>query len=148
MANESTPFATILNTTDEAFEGIVKTMSSFPLFDGMTNEDKMLFALALGYHEGLKPELKRPRNLTRAEYLSDKFKAVANAINLADAGFENTEVVRDRKAASSLVERYDNGGFQLLEGEVTELSDAEAVADDYVARMDEMYEEYTGEKID
>ena len=60
-------------------------------------------------------------------------------------GFGSPDVLRDRKRSFKIAEQYANGGLHLLEGEVTGNIDTETTANELIAEMGDLWDEWFGE---
>ena len=107
-----------------------------------------LYAMALGWDKGMNPEIDKPSSggFIRSESFSPKLTTLINAIHYAVVGFESPDSLRDHKAAFKLAEQYANGGFHLLEGELSGKADTEVTANDLIAEMNEKWQSWFGEK--
>ncbi len=68
-------------------------------------------------------------------------------MRFAESGFDDPDVLQDENGTFDLIERFANGGFQLIEGDLDENASSDEIADAFVCDMDELYKQYTGESI-
>jgi hypothetical protein len=80
--------------------------------EGMDNKDMFLLAMALGYMNNIKVELKDRLYFFRTSYLDNHEKALLKAIAVSEEG--SLDVLSDKKKIYSLAEQYATGGLKLL----------------------------------
>ena len=106
--------------------------------------DLFLFAMALGWAKKLKPKLEKPIGLARRESFSGKVSTAIDAVHFAEIGYDSPDGLRNRSEAFDLAERYANGGFHLIAGEIQANKTSEEAAYELIEEMDEMHEEWFG----
>lgn len=117
-----------------------------PVFEGMQNLDRFQLAMAIGIHNGIKPALSRRNDggYVRREYFSPRFETLVNSIRLAETDYQDPDCLQNESESLDLVEKYANGGFQYIEGDLDENASSEEIANNFIADMDSLYKEYTG----
>lgn len=107
-----------------------------------------MFAMALGWDKKLNPEMEKPASggFIRSESFPPKLSALIDAVHYAVVGFESPDSLRDHRASFKLAEKYANGGFHLLAGDLSGKVDTETVANDLIAEMNEKWEEWFGDR--
>lgn len=105
-----------------------------------------LYAMALGWSKKLKPKIDKSSSggFIRSESFSPKLSALIEAVHYAVVGFDSPDELRDHKKSFKIAEKYANGGFHLLEGEIASNADTETTANELVAEMNEKWEEWFG----
>lgn len=84
-----------------------------------SNEQLMLFALALGWKNEINPDLRKRKGFIKsAVFAHSKLAVLVDAVHFEKIGFEDADALRDRKRAFELAERYANGGFKILKGDM------------------------------
>ena len=63
-------------------------------------------------------------------------------MHYAVVGFDSTDELRDHKSSFKIAEQYANGGLHLLEGKVAGNVDTETTANELVAEMNDMWDEW------
>lgn len=107
-----------------------------------TRGSLVLFAMALGWHNGLKVPIKRNHGggFARRESLLPKVTTLIDALHFAELGYSNVDDLRYRADAYSIAAQYANGGFHLIEGELQGSTKTIDFALGLIADMDAMYE--------
>ena len=136
-------------SVDQRVKDVVVPRMDKPIFAGMQNVDRVILAMAMGFKHGLKPELssRNDGGFVRVEYFTPRYKALAHAMRFAESGFDDPDALQDENGTFDLIERFANGGFQLIEGDLDENASSDEIADAFVCDMDELYKQYTGEPI-
>lgn len=98
----------------------------------------LLFAMALGWRNGLKVDLKKVHSggFARRESFSPDVPVVINAVHFADLGYENIDELRYIDDAYDVCEKYVNGGFGLIEGEMNRGVTTEEFTAELIEEMD------------
>lgn len=106
-----------------------------------------LYAMALGWSKKLKPKIDKASSggFIRSESFSPKLSALIEAVHYAVVDFGSPDELRDRKKSFKVAERYANGGFHLLEGEIAGTVDTETTANELIAEMNEKWSRWFGE---
>lgn len=114
------------------------------------NRDTFMFAFAVGVRNAMriKPPSKVSGGFIRSSYLSDKQNVLMRAVHYAQSGFTDSDSLRDLRATYELAEAYANGGFQIIEGDLDQNMGSEEFASSLISEMDELYERYTGKRVD
>lgn len=135
-----------MTVSEKVLKNVIPDIRNEAFFEGMQNADTLLYAMALGKHDQIKPELKDRvgGGYARAESFSYRFRALIDAVHFSEIGFKDADKLRDRKTAYGLAERYANGGFEIIEGDFNRRKSSEEIANDLVCEMDKMYESMFG----
>ena len=67
-------------------------------------------------------------------------------MHYAVVGFDSPDELRDHRKSFKIAEQYANGGLLLLEGEVAGNIDTETTANELIAEMNDMWDEWFGEE--
>lgn len=138
----------ILNVEKRVREVVVPMMLENDFFAGMEAKDVLLHAFAIGVNRrmSIPLESRSSGGFSRKEYLRPREQVLIRAVQLADNGCQQAEVLRDYSAALDKFEQYANGGFQFIEGELDRNVSADELANGYVGEMNKLYEEYMSGK--
>lgn len=153
MAEKQHKDPILFNVDEHVFSGVLDEIDHTNFMRvGKTSSTRgglILFAMALGWHNGLKVGLKKVHGggLARRESFSSEIPVVINAVHFADLGYTNPDELRYLDDAYAVAEEYANGGFNLIEGELNSKTTSEEFANNLVAEMDEMYEKLFGEGV-
>ena len=106
-----------------------------------------LYAMALGWNKKLKPEMDKPTSggFIRSESFSPKLSTLIETVHYAVVGFDSPDELRDHRKSFKIAEQYANGGLHLLEGEVAGSIDTETTANELIAEMNDMWDEWFDE---
>ena len=113
-------------------------------FESSHNEELFLYALALGWTQRMKPEVKRKASggWARTESFTPKLCTCIDLLHYIEMGLDKPDELRDRKRAYKLAEEYANGGFLMMEQEMKSEPDSEQAAHELVEWMDRKYREF------
>lgn len=111
-----------------------------------TRADLLLYAMAVGYDCGFAVPINKPLSggFARTESFSDRFRVLIQAVHFKEIGFNKPDGLRDINAGYSLAEKYANGGFQFIEGELNDHIESEEKANTVIAELNKRYEQYFG----
>ena len=145
MAKEDSVHA-ILNVEQRVYDLVIPSMRELDFFAGMDSKDIMLYAAAIGAQHNMKIQLKSPHGggYSRRDYLKPREQVLIRAMQFADGGYQDVEVLRDYSAALGIFEEYANGGFQFIEAELDRNVSSEELANDAIADLETLYKEYMG----
>lgn len=109
---------------------------------GCTRAELLLYAMAVGWESRLEVPINKPLSggFVRTEYFSDKMIMLIRSMHFSTLGFDNPDGLRDTNAGYDLAERYANGGFQFIEGELDDRIDSEEKANMVVADLNKRYD--------
>lgn len=111
-----------------------------------TRAELLLYAMAVGYDSGFAVPINKPLSggFARTESFSDKFTMLIRAMHFKEIGFDKPDGLRDINAGYNLAEKYANGGFQFIEGELNDHIGSEEKANMVIAELNKKYEELFG----
>lgn len=147
MAKEDSSHA-LLNIEQRVYDLVIPPMRELDFFAGMDTKDIMLYAAAIGARRDMKIPLKNPHGggYSRKDYLKPREKVLIQAMQFADGGYQDPEVLRDYPAALGIFEEYANGGFQFIEAELDRNVSSEELANAAIIDLEVLYKEYMGMK--
>lgn len=147
MAKEDSSHA-LLNIEQRVYDLVIPSMREQDFFSGMDAKDIMLYAAAIGVRHDMKIPLKNPHGggYSRKEYLKPREKVLIQAMQFADGGYQDPEVLRDYPAALGIFEEYANCGFQFIEAELDCNVSSEELANAAIIDLEALYKEYMGWK--
>lgn len=107
----------------------------------------LLFAMALGWHNGLRVEIKKAHSggFARRESFSPEIPVIVNAAHFGELEYQNIDDLRYLDDAYSICEQYANGGFNIIEGELSNGTTTEEFAAELIAEMDKLYGKWFSE---
>ena len=111
-----------------------------------TRADLLLYAMAVGWDSKLPIPLKHPLSggFARTESFSSKVSMLIDVLHYSDAGFDNPDELRDKNSAYALAEKYANGGFHLIQGDLDDRVGSEEKANTIIAELNERHKEMFG----
>lgn len=146
MPTRRNPDSRTTLSVDQHVKDVVIPRMDMAVFKGMQNLDRFQLAMAIGIHNGMKLPLSRRNDggYVRREYFTPRFTTLFNAIRLAETDYQDPDCLQNESESLDLVEKYANGGFQYIEGDLDESASSEEIANSFIADMDSLYKEYTG----
>lgn len=143
---------TTLSVDSQIKDSVIPQLEDRPFFQGMQNMDLLVYAMARGFHGQMELELKKRNDggYVRTEQLKDgsPAKALAYSALFSKSDFKEPETLLNARELCLLMERYANGGFQLLDGDLQQGMTDDEMANRCIADMDELYEEYFGQQVE
>lgn len=111
-----------------------------------TRADLLLYAMAIGWDSKLPIPIEQPLSggFARTESFSSKVSMLIDVLHFSDAGFDNPDELRNRNAAYALAEKYANGGFHLIKGDLHDHISSEEKANMIIAELTERHMELFG----
>lgn len=139
----------VMGVDEQVFTETVPRLKEFDFFAGANNSELLLYAFALGAAHGMEIPIAHMHSggFARTESFSEKFVSVIIALPVAKDGTGDPDVVCDQASAFSEAERYANGGFQMIAGDLKRNLTAETYANHLLAELDKKYELIKGEAI-
>lgn len=112
-----------------------------------TRADLLLYAMAIGWDSKLPIPIEQPLSggFARTESFSSKVSMLMDVLHFSDVGFDNPDELRDKNAAYALAEKYANGGFHLIQGDLNDHISSEEKANTIIAELNEKYQKLFGE---
>ena len=92
------------------------------LFQSCTNKEQFLFAMAVGFKNGVNWELKTQDGFLRTEYLREEDEALIDAVALyhsSKTGENPVEILSDRDKVFVIAEEYAHAGIKLIYDNLT-----------------------------
>lgn len=143
---ESSAMPAIMTVSEDVYTDLIPRLRESDFFKDVSNGDLLLYACALGAAHSMEVPIKRAHNggLARRESFSQKFIAVIKALHVARVGENDPDGICDQAAAFFEAERYANGGFEMIESDLTGNPNAETYANRLIGDLDKRYEQIKG----